>query len=1229
MVYRIYVEKKKELANEAKSLLSDIHTLLGIRSVTDLRLINRYDAEDIDAALFDYAVKNVFSEPQLDIVSEALDADGASVFAVEYLPGQFDQRADSAAQCIQIISQGERPTVKTAKVYLLYGEVTDSELAQIKKYVINPVEAREASLEKAETLKTKYDIPTEVETLDGFTDLDEKGLADFVKKYALAMDEDDIAFCRDYFRKEGRNPTITEIRMIDTYWSDHCRHTTFLTVIDSVKFEDELLQRTYDDYMATRKELGRTKPVCLMDIGTLAGKYLKEKGYLDKLDESEEINACTVKIEVEIDGKKEPWLLLFKNETHNHPTEIEPFGGAATCIGGAIRDPLSGRSYVYGAMRVTGASDPLKSVAETIPGKLPQRKIVTTAAAGYSSYGNQIGLATGIVDELYHDGYTAKRMEIGAVIAAAPAENVRRECPQDGDVVILLGGATGRDGCGGATGSSKSHTTESLESCGAEVQKGNAPEERKLQRLFRNKEACRMIKRCNDFGAGGVSVAIGELADGLEIDLNAVPKKYEGLDGTELAISESQERMAVVIEKENVEDFLTLAKEENLNATVVAKVKEEKRLTMYWNGKAIVDLSREFLNSNGAEKHISIEAAASKCPMKKIEGNFADNMKKLAGDLNVCSKRGLSERFDSTIGAGTVLMPFGGKNQLTPIQAMVQLISTEKGHTDDCSLMSWGYNPFYTEATPFHGAYMAVVESVCKLIATGAKFEDVYLTFQEYFERPGKDPKRWGKPLSALLGAFKVQKDLKVAAIGGKDSMSGTFENLDVPPTLVSFAVTTDKTSHIVSPEFKKAGHKLIQLTPEFDSDHLPVTKSLTDIFDKVTALLRSGKAFACYTPTYGGIAEAVMKMCLGNGLGFDYSDSIKTEDIFSYSYGSFLLEVEEDVSEGTLIGFVTDKNEITLGGEKVDLDELLGIYEDKLESVYSCNIDQSKSKVKTFSHEAGSRKAPAVKSAKPKVLIPVFPGTNCEFDSAKAMDDAGAESKIIVINNLTADGIARSVEHFAKELESAQMVFIPGGFSGGDEPEGSAKFITAFFRNAAVKEQVTALLEKRDGLMCGICNGFQALVKLGLVPYGKIVDARADMPTLTFNTIARHQSRIVRTRIASNMSPWLADTNVGDIYNVPISHGEGRFLADEKTILDLAEKGQIATQYVDFSGEATNDIHFNPNDSMYAIEGITSPDGRVFGKMGHSERIAGGLYQNVPGEYDIKMFKSAVKYFK
>ena len=1229
MVYRIYVEKKKELANEARGLLGDINSLLGINSVSGLRVINRYDVEDIDKELFDSAVKNVFSEPQLDITSDVLNAEGATVFAVEPLPGQYDQRADSAAQCIQIISQGERPTVKTAKVYALYGDVSESELAEIKKYVINPVESREASLETADTLKTKYDIPTEVETLDGFIDLDEAGLSDFVKKYALAMDNDDIAFCQEYFKKEGRNPTITEIRMIDTYWSDHCRHTTFLTTIDSVKFEDELLQRAYDDYIETRKELGRTKPVCLMDIGTLAGRYLKATGHLDKLDESEEINACTVKIEVEIDGKKEPWLLLFKNETHNHPTEIEPFGGAATCIGGAIRDPLSGRSYVYGAMRVTGASDPLKSVAETIPGKLPQRKIVQTAAAGYSSYGNQIGLATGIVDELYHEGYMAKRMEIGAVVAAAPQENVRRECPADGDVVILLGGATGRDGCGGATGSSKSHTLESLETCGAEVQKGNAPEERKLQRLFRNGEACRMIKRCNDFGAGGVSVAIGELADGLEIDLNAVPKKYEGLDGTELAISESQERMAVVVEKGDVDRFLALAKEENLNATVVAKVKEEKRLTMFWNGKAICDISREFLNSNGAEKHIDIEVAAPACPLKKIEGSFEDNMKSLAGDLNVCSKRGLSERFDSTIGAGTVLMPFGGKNQQTPIQAMVQLVSVEKGHTKDCSVMSWGYNPFYTEKTPFHGAYMAVIESVCKLIATGASFEDVYLTFQEYFERPGKDGKRWGKPLAALLGAFKAQKDLKVAAIGGKDSMSGTFEKLDVPPTLVSFAITTDKVDNIVSPEFKKAGNKVIKLTPEFDADHLPVTESLLKIFDKVTTLQRSGKAVASYTPGFGGVAEAVMKMCLGNGLGFRYADGIKVEDIFNYSYGSFVLEVAPDTQEGETLGYITEDAVIALGDEKVCLENILKIYEDKLESVFSCNIDQSSSKVETFSYEAKERKAPAIKIARPKVLIPVFPGTNCEFDSAKAMEDAGAESKIMVINNLSADGIARSVEEFANELKTAQMVFIPGGFSGGDEPDGSGKFITAFFRNAAVKEQVTALLEERDGLMCGICNGFQALIKLGLVPYGKIMDADESMPTLTFNTIARHQSRIVRTRIASNMSPWLADTNVGDIYNVPISHGEGRFLADEKTILELAKNGQIATQYVDFSGEATNDIHFNPNDSMYAIEGITSPDGRVFGKMGHSERIGYGLYKNVPGDYEIKMFKSAVKYFK
>ncbi|MBQ8893354.1 MAG: phosphoribosylformylglycinamidine synthase [Clostridia bacterium] len=1227
MVYRIYVEKKPELANEARDLRYEARHILQIKSLDRVRVINRYDVENIEKELFDYAVGTVFSEPQLDITSTELDAEGAKVFAVEPLPGQFDQRADSAAQCIQIISQGERPTVKTAKVYLLYGDMTAEELETIKKSVINPVEAREATMEMPATLKTEYAIPETVATLDGFLKLDEKGLADFVAQYGLAMDCDDIAFCQAYFQKEGRDPTITEIRMIDTYWSDHCRHTTFLTTIDDVKFEDALLQKAYDDYVATRKELGRTKPINLMDIGTLAAKYLKKIGKLDKLDESEEINACTVKIEVEADGVKEPWLLLFKNETHNHPTEIEPFGGAATCIGGAIRDPLSGRSYVYGAMRVTGAADPLKPVKETMEGKLPQRKIVTTAAAGYSSYGNQIGLATGIVDELYHDGYAAKRMEIGAVVGAAPAENVRRECPDPGDVVILLGGRTGRDGCGGATGSSKSHTLKSLESCGAEVQKGNAPEERKLQRLFRNKEACRMIKRCNDFGAGGVSVAIGELADGLHIDLNAVPKKYDGLDGTELAISESQERMAVVVEPENVERFIALADSENLEATVVATVQAEPRLVMEWNGKVIVDISREFLNSNGAEKHISITPAAPKCYKKDVGTDFAVELKKLAGDLNVCSKRGLSERFDSTIGAGGVLMPFGGKHQQTPVQAMVQLISMEEKHTDDVSLMAWGYNPYVTEKSPYHGAYLAVVESVSKLIATGAKFEDVYLTFQEYFERPGKDGKRWGKPLAALLGAFEAQKDLGIAAIGGKDSMSGSFEDLDVPPTLVSFAVTTGKTAEIKPNYFKKAGNKVVLIAPAYNEDHLPDTASLLAVYDRVYDLLQSGKAVTAYTPGFGGIAEAVMKMGFGEGLGFMFED-LPMETLFGYHYGAFLLEVTEDV-EGALIGTVTGDGAFTCGNESVGLAELQKIYEDKLESVYSCNITHGEQPMETFSYEAKERVAPAIKVAKPKVLIPVFPGTNCEFDSARAMRDAGADARIMVINNRTAEGISRSVEQFAEELKTAQMIFVPGGFSGGDEPDGSGKFITAFFRNAAIREGVTDLLENRDGLMLGICNGFQALIKLGLVPYGKIIDTDEHCPTLTFNTIARHQSRMVRTRIASNKSPWLAATNVGDVYTVPISHGEGRFLADEKLIRELAANGQIATQYVDFEGNATSDILFNPNDSCFAIEGITSPDGRVFGKMGHSERIGKDLYKNVIGEYDMQMFRSAVKYFK
>ena len=1229
MVYRIYVEKREGLQNEAKALLSDINNLLSIRSLTDLRVINRYDAEDITPELFDYAVGTVFSEPQLDIASEEIDTTGAYTFAVEFLPGQFDQRADSAAQCIQIISQGDRPIVRSAKVYVLYGDLTEPEIAEIKKYVINPVEAREAALEKPATLAVQYDIPTAVKTLDGFNELDREGLEQFVADYGLAMDADDIAFCQQYFRSEHRDPTITEIRMIDTYWSDHCRHTTFLTTIDSVKFEDELLQQAYDEYIAVRKGLGRTKPICLMDLATIAVRQLKKDGKLPKLDESEEINACTVKMEVEVDGKKEPWLLLFKNETHNHPTEIEPFGGAATCIGGAIRDPLSGRAYVYGAMRVTGAADPTVPVSQTIEGKLPQRKIVTTAAAGYSSYGNQIGLATGIVDELYHPGYAAKRMEIGAVIAAAPAENVRREVPAPGDVVILLGGATGRDGIGGATGSSKAHNAHSVETCGAEVQKGNAPEERKLQRLFRNAEATRMIKRCNDFGAGGVSVAIGELADGLDIDLNAVPKKYEGLDGTELAISESQERMAVVVEPENVDAFMALAKEENLNACPVAVVKADHRLTMTWNGAKIVDISREFLNSNGAEKHIDITPAKPEAYDKEISGGFAENMKKLASDLNICSKRGLSERFDSTIGAGTVLMPFGGKHQLTPIQAMVQKVSVEKKHTDTVSLMAWGYNPLIAEKSPYHGAYLAVIESVSKLIATGASFEDVYLTFQEYFEKPGPDGKRWGKPLAALLGAFKAQMNLGIGSIGGKDSMSGSFEDLDVPPTLVSFAVTTDKAENVISPEFKAAGHRVYLLTPDYDENGLPETGSLLKLYDKVTDLMRGGKVYAAYTPTLGGVAEAVMKSAFGNGFGFAFDKDIDPDTLYGYRYGSFIIETDGEI-EGTLIGTVTDDGAFTLGGESVSADELLGVYENKLEGVYSCNIPDTKAPVETFSFtEETVAPTPAIKTAKPKVLIPAFPGTNCEYDSAKAMADAGADAEIIVINNLSSSGIKESIERFANALKTAQMVFIPGGFSGGDEPDGSAKFITAFFRNAAVKEGVTDLLDNRDGLMCGICNGFQALIKLGLVPYGRIIDTDENCPTLTYNTISRHQSRIVHTRVASNKSPWLSLTNVGDVYTVPISHGEGRFYAGEELIKKLAENGQIATQYVDLSGNATTDVHFNPNNSAYAIEGITSPDGRVFGKMGHSERKGSFLYKNVPGNYDIRMFEAAVKYFK
>jgi phosphoribosylformylglycinamidine synthase len=1231
MVYRVYVEKEKNFSNEAMALLSDINHFLQIINLEDIRIINRYDVENIDKDLFECAKSAVFSEPQVDqIYTNEPDFKNGIVFAAEYLPGQFDQRADSAEQCIQIISRGIRPTVKTAKIYVLYGNLQENEISKIKNYIINPVECQETSLERLSTLKFNHNPPENISEIEEFINLSKDELGEFILGNGLAMDIEDINLCQKYFKKENRNPTFTEIKVIDTYWSDHCRHTTFSTIIDSVSFEDPNIELTYKEYISMKKQTDISKPVSLMNVGTIVCRYLKNTGKLNTLDESDEINACTVKIDIEVDGGKEPWLLLFKNETHNHPTEIEPFGGAATCIGGAIRDPLSGRAYVYAAMRLTGAANPLKPISETIKGKLPQKKIVSSAADGYSSYGNQIGIATGIVDEIYHAGYEAKHMEIGAVIAAAPFKNVHRKPAKEGDAVILIGGKTGRDGCGGATGSSKSHTLKSLETCGAEVQKGNAPEERKIQRLFRNTEICKMIKKCNDFGAGGVAVAIGEIADGLEINLDKIPKKYSGLDGTELAISESQERMAAVVDQENVSEFLNLAHNENIEATVVAKITSNPYLEMFWNGKKIVNISREFLNSNGSEKHVSVIVEKPLPYKKEVFGSFTSLYEDLAGDLNVCSKKGLSEQFDSTIGSGTVLMPFGGKYQLTPIQAMVHKISVENGNTNDCSLMAWGYNPFIFEKSPYHGAYLAVVESVSKLIATGAEFKNIYLTFQEYFEKLNKDSKKWGKPFAALLGAFKAQKELQVAAIGGKDSMSGSFENLNVPPTLVSFAVKAEKTDNIISNEFKSAGNKVIIITPQYDENNLPIISSLIEIYSIVNSLIKKKTAVSAYTPTYGSAAEAIMKMSFGNKLGFKFSEDISLKDLFDYSYGSFILEInKEDISIGKTIGVITEEKTLNYKKENISLENLLKIYEDKLKSVYGAKIRPDNNTAANFSFDSKLTAKPKVKSSKPNVLIPVFPGTNCEYDSAKAVNDAGGQANILVINNLSSEDIEISINKFEKALKESQIIFIPGGFSGGDEPDGSAKFITAFFRNEIIKKEVNNFLENKDGLILGICNGFQALIKLGLVPFGKIIDADKNSPTLTFNKIGKHQSRIVRTRICSNKSPWLSMTNVGEIYNAPISHGEGRFIAPECVVESLKFSGQIATQYVDLDGNATMDIKFNPNSSIYAVEGITSPDGRIFGKMGHVERKGYGLYKNVFGNYDMKVFESAVNYFK
>ncbi|MBW3091261.1 phosphoribosylformylglycinamidine synthase [Bifidobacterium miconisargentati] len=1248
MVFRVYVEKKPGFDVEAQQLAGELKTILGISGLKAVRIVNRYDVEGISEELFRQATPTVFSEPQVDDVSADLpDFGAAKVFATEFLPGQFDQRADSASECIQLISQGERPTVRSAKVYALEGELTDADVEAIKHYVINPVEAREASLAAKDTLKTQVPTPGKVEVIAGFNEMDAAAGQKFIDERGLAMDLADLEFCQKYFAEEGREPTITEIKVIDTYWSDHCRHTTFGTELDEVNIDDAVVKAAFERYLEMRHELGRdAKPVCLMDMGTIGAKWLKKNGILTGLDESEEINACTVKVKVDVNGHDEDWLFLFKNETHNHPTEIEPFGGAATCIGGCIRDPLSGRSYVYQAMRVTGAADPTVPVSQTLEGKLPQRKLVTTAAAGYSSYGNQIGLATGQVDEIYHPGYVAKRMEVGAVVAATPADHVRRETPAPGDKIILLGGRTGRDGIGGATGASKAHNVESLELDGAEVQKGNAPVERKLQRLFRRGDACRLIKRCNDFGAGGVSVAVGELADGLYVDLNTVPKKYEGLDGTELAISESQERMAVDVAAEDVDEFLGYAREENLEATVIATVTEDPRMVMTWNGDEIVNLSREFLASNGASKHQTVHVEAQQAyevPAAWRSGSLAERMHALVTDLNVASNKGLSERFDSTIGAGTVLMPFGGVKQLTPNEAMVAKFPVF-GETTTASAMAWGFNPYIMEKNQFTGAYLSVVESLAKLVAAGFEHEKAYLSFQEYFEKLRDEPERWGKPTAAVLGALMAQVDLGAGAIGGKDSMSGSFEDLDVPPTLISFAVAVGNMKRATSPEFKGAGHRIVRIAPRYLADGItPDKDALLEAFSLVEELTDFHTALAVSTPGYGGTAEALFKMTVGNGIGVDLNDGIALDDLFAPAYGSFIVELKDNekipavsnLVEVGEIGVTTEAYGFRAAGETIDLAELQNAWEGGIESVfpYRSKGDEQGKTVETIdfhTEAAGVKKTVYVGApvAKPRVIIPVFPGNNCEYDSAAAFERAGAEVSTLIVNNLTPAAVAESTQQLVEEIAKSQIVMIPGGFSGGDEPDGSAKFITAFFRAPAVTEAVRDLLKNRDGLMLGICNGFQALIKLGLVPFGDIVPMTAECPTLTFNTIGRHQSRLVRTRVASDLSPWLSKTSVGDVHTVAISHGEGRFVASDEVLASLKAHGQIATQYVDEAGVPGLDLAVNPNGSLLAIEGITSPDGRVFGKMGHSERSGEGLYANVPGNKYQPIFEAGVEYF-
>lgn len=1248
-VRRVYVEKKPDYAVKAKELHDEIKSYLNI-DAEYVRVLVRYDVENLSDETYRKAINTVFSEPPVDMVYEGDELpmqDTDKVFSVEALPGQFDQRADSAEQCVKLLNEDEDPIIKTATTYILSGNVTDEQLKSVMEYCINPVDSRACGLEIPETLVTEYDEPADVIIFDGFKDMPEDKLKELYESLGLAMTFKDFLHIQNYFKNdEKRDPSMTEIRVLDTYWSDHCRHTTFSTELTDVTFDDgdykELLEKTFDAYRAEMKEMYKDRDdkfVCLMDIALMGMKQLKAAGKLDDMEVSDEINACSIVVPVEVDGVTEEWLGFFKNETHNHPTEIEPFGGAATCLGGAIRDPLSGRGYVYQAMRVTGAADPTKSLKETLPNKLPQRKIVTTAAHGYSSYGNQIGLATGLVNEIYHPNYVAKRMEIGAVMGAAPRRAVKRLTSDPGDMIILLGGRTGRDGCGGATGSSKAHDSHSLESCGAEVQKGNPPTERKIQRLFRREEVSSLIKKCNDFGAGGVSVAIGELADGLTVDLDKVPKKYAGLDGTELAISESQERMAIVVDPADVDKMLGYAEEENLEAVVVAVVTEDPRLVLKWRGKEIVNIKRAFLDTNGAHQETTVKVNV---PSKA--DNYFDEVKEPAdvkkawldtlSDLNVCSQKGLVEMFDSSIGASTVTMPYGGKYQLTPTQTMIAKLPVLKGKTDTITMMSYGLDPYLSSWSPYHGSVYAVLTSVAKIAAAGGDVSKIRLTFQEYFKRLGTDPYRWGQPLAALLGAYDVQIGLGLPSIGGKDSMSGTFNDIDVPPTLCSFAVDVSSYKHVVTPELKAAGDVLVRLDVDKDENDIPVYADVLDKYDKLHKAITVDKIEAAYVIGFGGLIEAVSKMAFGNKFGVAIDDGVTKRELVSKDYGSIILEVKpENVDKLGVtvkkIGTVNDSAAFTYGDVTVTVEEAIKAWTTKLEKVFPTKSKVPQTEINTGLFDAKTVYTSKNKVAKPKVFIPVFPGTNCEYDSAKAFERAGAEVQTVVFRNMTAQGIRDSVDAFAKAISDSQIIMFPGGFSAGDEPDGSGKFIATAFRNAKISEEVMKLLNERDGLALGICNGFQALIKLGLVPYGEIRPQSETSPTLTMNSIGRHQSKIAYTKVVTNKSPWLAQAELGGVYSIPISHGEGRFVASKEWCEKLFANGQVATQYVDLNGNPTMDEYYNVNGSYYAIEGITSPDGRVLGKMGHSERIGEAVAVNIYGNQDQKIFESGVAYFK